>query len=413
MAQKLNRLSARAVTAAKGPALLADGGGLYLRVAATGAKSWVFIANQKNRAIAKTKRTEIGLGSLTAVPLAAARDKAAEVRAVVAAGRSPLVARIKADSAIPTFGEMADRFIASMSKSWKNEKHRAQWAMTLTEHAKPLRTLKVNEITVHDVLAVLKPHWEQRPETAARLRGRIERVLNAAKAQQYRDGENPAAWRGHLENLLPRRSKLSRGHHPAMPFADVPEFMAALRQRVGLAALSLEFTVLTAARSGEVRAAVWSEFDIAAKVWVVPPERMKAEREHRVPLPDRALAILAVVEPLRRDDGLVFPGTKRGAPLSDMTLSAVLRRMKIARERASVHGFRSAFRDWASETTSFPSEVVEMALAHTIKSKVEAAYRRGDLLERRRELMTDWERYCTAAASANVVLMRKAVRGAE
>ena len=226
--QKLNRLSARAVATAIGPALLADGGGLYLRVGTTGAKSWVFIANQKNRATGKTKRTEIGLGSLTSVPLAEARDKAAKARAVVAAGRSPLAARAKSQTSVPTFGEMTDRFIAAMAKSWKNEKHRAQWQMTLAEHAKPLRALPVNEVSVEDVLAVLKQHWEQRPETAARLRGRIERVLNAAKAQGYRDGENPAAWRGHLENLLPRRTKLSRGHHPALPFSDVPEFMGAL-----------------------------------------------------------------------------------------------------------------------------------------------------------------------------------------
>ena len=237
-----------------------------------------------------------------------------------------------------------------MAPSWRNDKHAEQWRMTLTEYAKAIRDKPVDQIDVADVLAVLKPHWEQRPETAGRLRGRIERVLNAAKAQGYRTGENPAAWRGHLENLLPPRQKLGRGHHEALPWSQVPEFMGALRQREGVAALAVEFAILTAARSGEVRGAAWDEFDVAAKLWTVPPERMKAGREHRVPLTARAVEIIETVSKLP-NDAYVFPGMKSGAPLSDMSLSAVLRRMTVA---ATVHGFRSSFKDWASEATSYP-----------------------------------------------------------
>ena len=278
--------------------------------------------------------------------------------------------------------------------------------MTLREYAAPLRGKPVDQISVADVLACLKPHWEQRPETADRLRGRIERVLNAAKASGHRAGENPAAWRGHLENLLPKRSKLSRGHHAAMPFADVPGFLADLRKRGGIAALAVEFLVLTAARSGEVRGALWSEFDLAAKVWTIPAVRMKAGKEHRVPLTARALAILDTIKPLARADGLVFPSLKPGRPLSDMSLSAVLRRMKIA--DATCHGFRSSFKDWATSTTSYPSELSEWCLAHITGDKAERAYRRQDQLERRRELMAAWEQFCTAPAGGNVVALRRA-----
>ena len=259
-----------------------------------------------------------------------------------------------------------------------------------------------------DVLAVLKPHWEQRPETAGRLRGRIERVLNAAKAAGHRTGENPAAWRGHLENLLPPRQKLGRGHHEALPWSQVPEFMGALRQREGVAALAVEFAILTAARSGEVRGAAWDEFDVAAKLWTVPPERMKAGREHRVPLTARAVEIIETVSKLP-NDAYVFPGMKSGAPLSDMSLSAVLRRMTVA---ATVHGFRSSFKDWASEATSYPNELSEAALAHITGDKVERAYRRGDALERRRELMEAWAQYCEPSPAGNVVAMRKPAHSA-
>lgn len=393
MAQKMNRLSAKAVTAAKGPALLADGGGLYLRVSTSAAKSWVFIYRKG------VKRTEIGLGSLTAVSLAEARSKAGECRTLVNDGKSPKAARA-ANKRIPTFGEMADQFIASMAPSWRNEKHLYQWTATLRDYAAPLRSLPVNEITVEHVVAVLKPHWEKRPETAGRLRGRIERVLNAAKAAGHRAGENPAAWRGHLENLLPARPRLSRGHHPAMPFAQVSGFIADLRQREGVAALALEFLILTAGRSGEVRGARWAEIDQTSKVWIIPALRMKAGHEHRVPLVPRANAILETMAKLGTE-GLVFPGLKRGEPLSDMTLLAVLKRMKLG--HLTVHGFRSSFKDWCTETTGFPNELSEAALAHITGSAVERAYRRGDQLDRRRELMAAWAKFCEPTVAENVV----------
>ncbi len=407
MALELNRLSARAVTAAKGPALLADGGGLYLRVAApkadgTGAaKSWVYIYRLGK------KRTEIGLGSLTAVSLARARDIAGDCRALVADGKNPKLA-LASNVAVPTFGQMADDYIAAMEGKWRNPKHVEQWVMTLREYAKPLRALPVNQITVEHVLACLKPHWERRPETAGRLRGRIERVLNAAKAAGHRSGENPAAWRGHLENLLPSRTKLSRGHHPALPFGEVSTFIGDLRTRDGVAPMAVEFLILTAARSGEARGVRWVEIDLAGKLWTIPAERMKAGREHRVPLSERAVAILQAVHPLQRRDGFVFPGLKRDAPLSDMSLSAVLRRMKIGQDRASIHGFRSSFKDWATETTSFPNELSEAALAHITGDATERAYRRGDQFQRRRDLMEAWAKFCEPGAGDNIVAMRRA-----
>ncbi len=278
-----------------------------------------------------------------------------------------------------------------MAPSWKSDKHADQWRMTLKVYAGPLRPKPVDQIAVANVLECLKQHWEQRPETTDRLRGRIEGLLNAAKANGHRTGENPAARRGHLENLLPKRQKLTRGHHAAMPCAEVPSFLVELRGRQGVAALCLEFLVLTAARSGEARGARWSEIDAEAKVWTIPGydpttgRRMKAGQTHRVPLPSRMIAILETVRPLRRPDDLVFPGKKYGAPLSDMTLTAVMKRMN--RNQFTANGFRSAFRDWAGSATSFPRELVEEALSHLIGNKVERAYRRSDALERRRELM--------------------------
>jgi integrase len=381
MAKSLHRLSVKTVAAAKTPGLLADGGGLYLQLTPSGAKSWVFIYRRK------TKRTEIGLGSLRAVSLADARGKAAECRSLLAAGKNPKDARRGAKQ-VPTFGEMADRYVASMASGWKNEKHKWQWATTLREHARPLRDLPVDAIDVNDVLAVLKPHWETRPDTASRLRGRMERVFSAAKTQGYRTGENPAAWRENLVNLLPRPKHLTRGHLRAMPWADVPTFITQLRLREGVAARALEFLILTAARSGEVRGAMWDEINLQTRVWIVPAQRMKAGREHRVPLTERALAILTMMGPLRKSDGLIFPGTNSGVALSDMTLLAVLKRMKV--KAVTVHGFRSSFRDWCGEETSYPREIAEAALAHAVGNQVELAYRRGDAMERRRDLMAAW-----------------------
>jgi integrase len=289
-----------------------------------------------------------------------------------------------------TFGDVADALLKSLQPSFRNAKHRQQWTMTLTEHAARLRPLAVNSVTTEDVLAVLKPLWQKVPETASRLRGRIERVLDAASARGLRTGENPARWRGHLDSLLPKRATLTRGHHAALPFKEMPAFMMALRQRSAVAALALEFAILTAARTGEVIGAKWDEIDEAARLWTVPAERMKAKKAHRVPLSDRALAVLAAAKKARLGE-YIFPTERKDAHLSNMALTALLRRME--RDDLTVHGFRSTFRDWAGEATDFPREVAEAALAHTLDSKVERAYRRGDALTKRSELMTAWAKF--------------------
>jgi integrase len=276
--------------------------------------------------------------------------------------------------------------------------------MTLRDYAAPLRRLPVDKITTDDVLSVLKPLWNEKPETASRLRGRIERVLDAARAQGLRNGENPARWRGHLDQLLPKRQRLTRGHHAAMKYAELPGFMGDLRARQATAALALEFAVLTAARSGEVLGARWDEFDLDRAIWTIPAARMKAGREHRVPLSKRALKIVKAMQEAR-DGDFVFPGQKAGKPLSVMALEMVLRRMKV--EGVTVHGFRSAFRDWSAECTNFTNEVCEAALAHVIENKAEAAYRRGDLFDKRRKLMEAWAIYCAAPKAGKVVAFRR------
>ena len=392
MARKINRLNARAAATIVKHGRHADGGGLYLSISSNGGRRWVFLFRWHG------KPTEIGLGSARDVTLARARELAAQARARLAEGISPKDARRPSGGS--TFGECADRVIEAMRPSWRNSKHAGQWEMTLKEYAAPLRRLPVNAVTTQDVLSVLKPLWNEKPETASRLRGRIERVLDAAKAQGLRTGENPARWRGHLDQLLPKRQVLSRGHHAAMNYTKLPAFIADLRARQATAALALEFTILTAARSGEVLGARWEEFDLEHAVWTVPANRMKAGREHRVPLSKRALKILQAIDRVDAND-FVFTGQKPGRPFSVMALHMVLRRMNV--EAATVHGFRSAFRDWAAECTNFPNEVCEAALAHVIENKAEAAYRRGDLFEKRRKLMEAWAVYCAATKAGKVV----------
>ena len=292
-----------------------------------------------------------------------------------------------------------------LAHGFRNEKHRAQWAMTLTTYAAPLRSMKLDDIATADVLAVLQPLWQTKAETASRLRGRIERVLDAAKAKGLRSGENPARWRGHLDALLPARHRLTRGHHAAMPYDDVPAFIGRLRASESVSALALEFAILTASRTGEVLGARWDEIDLDAKLWTVPAARMKAGREHRVPLTARALAILQTVEKVRTGEH-VFPGQRRGKPLSVMALAMVLRRLKL--ENVTVHGFRSAFRDWCGEATAFPRDVAEAALAHTVGDMTERAYRRGDALEKRRKLMAAWAAFIEPKAASNVVTFQQA-----
>lgn len=390
-----------------GPGRHADGGGLYLLVKPSGARSWIF------RATVAGKVRDVGLGTAygpNAITLARARELAADKAREVSAGTllvSDLRKRALAAKAAmqaeriegATFRVAAETHIALHEDGWRNDKHRAQWRATLEAYAYPhFGDLAVASIDTPHVLAALEPIWRAKPETARRVRGRIETILDAAKVRGLRSGENPARWRGHLDHLLPKRSKASQGHHAAMPYADVPSFMGELRTREAVAARALEFAIITAARSGEVLGATWGEVDLAAALWTIPGERMKAGREHRVPLPARAVEILRAVQPLNfRDEtsAHLFPAT-RGGPLSGMAMAMLLRRMA---QPITAHGFRSSFRDWAAEQTAFPFEVAEMALAHTVGNKVEAAYRRGDMFEKRRKLANAWADYCTAPAA--------------
>jgi integrase len=398
MAGGKQKLTARAAATTK-PGRYGDGAGLYLVVSPSGARKWVYRFSYAG------KVTEAGLGSADVVPLAAARDKAREARKLLEAGQNPIEAKrqaaiVKAEKL--TFGEVAHQLMASKESEWRNPKHRAQWRMTLTRYAAPLWSRPVDEIDTAAVLAVLKPLWQATPETASRLRGRIEAVLDAAKAQGHRSGENPAAWRGHLSHILPKRGILTRGRHAAMAYADVPAFVADLRARGALAALALEFTILTAARSGEVLGALWSEIDMGAKVWTVPAERMKAAREHRIPLSDRAVAIIEKLAQVKTGE-FVFPGQRGGKSLSAPAMELLLRRM--GQKGVTVHGFRSAFRDWTGNETQSPREVAEAALAHVVGDKAEQAYRRGDALEKRRALMDAWANFIEPRSGSNVVPM--------
>lgn len=395
MARQLHKFTAKAVEALRAPGRHSDGGGLYLKVLPNGRRQWVFMFRWLG------KQKEMGLGAFVPinaekgkryehVSLAEARTKAAAARASLTKGENPLVTR-HPPSAVPTFGEFADLLIDDLAVGFRNQKHLAQWRSTLGEgYCSELRNRPVDAVTTDDVLTTLKPIWQTKNETASRIRGRIERVLDAAKARGHRDGENPARWRGHLDTLLPRRQKLQRGHHAAMPYSEVPTFLVALSDKNAMAARALEFLILTAARTGEVLGATWEEFDLDAGIWTVPPKRMKAGREHRVPLPDRALGIVKALNEMRVSDW-VFPSDRPAAPMSNMALTMLMRRMKAG--HYTVHGFRSAFRDWAAEETSHSREIAEAALAHVVGDATERAYRRGDALAKRRELMEHWQGY--------------------
>lgn len=381
------KLSARKA-ATVGPGKHADGGGLYLFVK-DGSRRWFFLCTVDG------KRREMALGLQRDVTLAEARDLAAAARRLVRAGVNPIENRREAKRAsagIPTFGKVADELIEAKSPEWRNAKHREQWRVTLSGYAAPLRETPVDKVDTEAILRVLKPLWLEKPETASRVRGRIEAVLDAAKAQGHRSGENPAAWRGHLSHLLPKRQKLARGHHAAMAYADVPAFMARLRERhaASVSSMALEFCILTAARSGEVFGAQWAEVDLDAKVWTIPAARMKGGREHRVPLPERAVAILQNLSRVRTCV-YIFPSPRGARPMAHIAMQQVMSRMGV--EGPTVHGFRSAFRDWCGNETHFPREIAEAALAHTVGDRSEQAYRRGDALEKRRELMAAWAAY--------------------
>lgn len=391
------KLTARKVATAK-HGKYSDGNNLYLVVSKTGSRKWVLRFTWRGRA------KEMGLGSATKLPLIDARERAAAACRKIAQGLNPIEER-KRDHGIPTFGEMADDVRETLSAGFRNEKHKAQWKSTLETYAGSLRFKPVDTITTDDVLAVLKPIWTTKAETASRVRGRIEKVLDAAKAKGFREGENPAHWRGHLDNLLPRPLKLARGHHAAMPYDEVAEFVAELRKGGRTSSMALELCILTAARSGEILGMRWSEIDLNRKVWTIPANRMKAGRQHRVPLSSRAMAILEQLEKTKLG-GFVFEGHARNKPLSNMAMEMVLRRMKIV--DATVHGFRSSFRDWAGNVSNFPREITETALAHVIGDKAEQAYRRGDALEKRRKLMEAWAAYCEPRAAGDIVPIRKA-----
>ena len=367
------------------PGMHGDGGSLYMKVTKSGTKSWIY------RFQLNGKRREMGLGDANIIGLAKARQLAADCRQTVADGKDPIDLRnVEVDTAVPTFQELAAEHIQQNESGWSNEKHAKQWAATLARYAFPvIGKLPVNQIETRHILNILEPIWSAKAETAKRVRGRIEAILDRAKVLEYRDDQNPAVWRGHLSLLLPAKNKVAPvQHHPAIPYQDAPEFYTALRDRDGFAALGFQFMILTAMRTSEVLGAKWQE--IKEDRWVISAERMKARRPHAVPLCDEALNILDRARKSSVSD-YVLPGYR--GPLSNMAFLAILKRMK--RQDITPHGFRSTFRDWAAETTSHPSDVVEMALAHTVGNKVEAAYRRGDLFEKRRALMDDWAAFVT------------------
>jgi integrase len=374
--------------------------GLYLQII-SGSRAWIL------RFKIGTRRRRMGLGGFPAVPLAQARERAREAHKLIDSGVDPIDARdalkkaaVASQARALTFKKACERFIAVKESEWSNPKHRQQWEKTLETYAEPIMGhLDVAEIGQDEVLRVLDPIWRSKTETASRLRGRIEQVLDWAKTRGHRKGENPAAWRGHLDKLLPKPEKIAKvKHHAAVPVEQAAAAVAAIRSIEGVSAQALLFQVLTAGRSGEIRGARWSEFDLDAGQWDVPEERMKAKRPHRVPLSMQAIELIKAM-PRYEECDLVFPGRKM-QPLSDMSLTACMRRMKLqdAAGRLCVpHGFRSTFRDWAAEYTLYPPELAEMALAHAIESKVEAAYRRGDMFAKRLAMMQDWADYCLPA----------------
>jgi integrase len=420
MPRKAEGLTAAKVRTAK-PGRYGDGAGLYLLVRGPESRFWLF------RYVRAGKMREMGLGAAggpAAVSLADSRVKARRLHDLVREGRDPLDERDAARAAeaaaaqeekirAVTFRQVADAYIAAHEASWRNAKHRQQWSNTLNTYAHPVMgDLPVANVDTGLVMSVLEPIWHTKPETASRLRGRIEAVLDYAKARGWRESENPARWRGHVANMLPNRTNVQPvEHHAALPWREIGAFMATLADQEGLGALALRFTILTAARTSEAIDARWPEIDMTAGVWTVPASRMKAGREHRVPLSDAALAVLNAVAPLRDDarSGWVFPGARSGRPLSNMVFLMLLRRMGLG--DLTAHGFRSSFRDWAAETGQ-PEDVAEAALAHALGSKVQAAYQRGDLLERRRKLMGAWASFCTRPpmTAAIVPLRRVAIQ---
>lgn len=404
--KQLNRLSPREIQAKREAGYFHDGGGLYLQVSSSGAKSWIL------RYTFDGKTKDLGLGSLSVVNATKARQKALECRQQVSDGIDPLQARLIAKNQRLvekaqdfTFDQCADAYIKGHAARWKNDKHRSQWESTLKTYCSPVfGNLAVKDVDTAFVLRALEPIWTKKNETATRVRSRIENVLSWATVRGYRTGDNPARWVGHLKQLLPNLEKSKRvKHHAALTFLEIGQFFMELRAVEGVAARALEFTILTAARTNEVIAAKPEEFNFNDLVWTIPPERMKAHREHRVPLSPRAVAIVREMMAIRGP--YVFDGIREDSHLSNMAMLSLLRRMG---KTFTVHGFRSSFRDWAAECTSYPRDVCEMALAHVISDKTEAAYRRGDLFDKRRRLMNDWEKYCGTTNRKGSVIPLKA-----
>lgn len=416
MARELNKLTALKVKRTIKPGRYGDGGGLYLLVQPNGNRSWVF--RWRDRLTGKLR--DKGLGPAWDISLEQARDKAKLCREQVRNGGDPIE---DARTAITTkrlelakrmtFAECAEKYIEAHKAGWRNDKHAAQWTSTLKTYAEPINPLPVAAIDTALVLKCLEPYWASKTETMTRVRQRIESVLDWARVRDYRTGENPARWKGHLDALLPQRSKVQKvEHRAALPYTGMGAFMAKLRNRTGLAAKALELQILTATRPGEAAGAQWVEFDLEGAQWIIPGERMKAGKEHRIPLSDAAVTLLRSLIPMVKGKpvtpaGNVFPGVK-GRPLTTAAGMALLKEMKA---EVTAHGFRSTFRDWAGETTKFPREVIEAAMAHRLKDAAEAAYARGDMLERRRHLMADWAAYCATVQGkgGNVTpIMRKA-----
>jgi len=393
MARQVGKLSAVTVNKTKAKGLYADGGNLYLQITESGSKSWLF------RYMVDGKTRYMGLGAVNSLSLSDARIKAAECRKLLTEGKDPIGIRqenqvkTRLEAAkTKTFKECAESYIDAHKTSWSNEKHAQQWTNTLKTYAYPtIGVLPVQEVDVNLVMSILEPIWQTKTETADRVRGRIEAVLDWATTREYRSGDNPARWRGRLENLLPARSKIRRVvHHPALPYSEMNKFVENVRKQEGLAALALELTILTATRTSETIKAKWQEFDLKEKIWVIPAERIKTRKEHRIPLSDAAMKILHKLEQIKCSEYVFY--SKNGKPLSNMAMLQLLKRMNI--KNITVHGFRSSFRDWAAEQTNYPRELAEGSLSHALGDKVEAAYRRSDLFEKRRQIMRDWARYC-------------------
>ena len=410
--RRVGKLSARTVETEKRPGLYGDGGNLYLKVDENAAKSWIFRWQADGGKVAK-----VGLGALHTVSLADARKRAEDTRKLVLDGIDPRQARREAKAAATiaeakqiSFDAARDAYIESHRAGWKSDKHAAQWKATLQTYASPhFGHLPVGAVDTGLVMRALEPIWKAKNETAHRVRGRVEAILDWAKVRGYRDGENPARWKGHLDHLLAARGKVHKvEHHAALPYDQIPAFMRELRGRYGVAALALEFCILTATRTSETLNATWDEIDLAKRMWVIPETRMKGGREHRVPLSDRSIGIIEDIQQADKKSAYVFTGARRGRPLSNMAMLTVLRRMQ--RGDLTAHGFRSTFRTWTAERTNFPREIAEAALAHVSGDKTEEAYQLGDLLDKRRRLMAQWAAFTEtkpAKATGNVTSLRQ------